>query len=118
MNAAFHRGHAVTALEELSLIIVIHCVLVANFPENEAVQHWEAELSGFSKTLRRLNRGKKGRTNFTKDLMHDVLLEIVRDEEEQETIETHIAAKDIASDEINWITAEQKIREFCDTVLA
>jgi hypothetical protein len=117
MNA-FHRGHAVTALEELALIIAIHCVLVSSYPNSSARQHWEAELDGFRKTLRRLNRGKKGKQNFTLDLLTEVISDHVKDIEERETIEAHIVGKDLDIDAIDWNAAEARVNAFCADVLS
>lgn len=111
----FQRGHAVTALEDLSLIILIHCVLIANFPET--AQHSEVELTRLVNTLIHLDNGKKGRKNFTKDLIVDVLLEAIRDEETKETIEAYIEAQDMPTQDINWVDAETRARSFCESVI-
>ncbi len=54
LMGVFQRGHAVTALEELPLIVAIHCVLVSSYADNLARQHWQAELDGFKRTLKNL----------------------------------------------------------------
>ncbi len=52
MNA-FHRGHAITGLEEIAMVVGMHLVLVSSFPEHDATKHWDDEISGFIKTLHR-----------------------------------------------------------------
>lgn len=111
MNA-FQRGQAVTHLENLSLIIAIHCVMVASYPENEAINHWNGELDGFIKTLKRYNRGKKGRSNFNLALAEEIISEHVTDPDDQEAIEAYIHEKGLDSEKIDWEKSKTTISGF------
>lgn len=117
MNA-FHRGHAVTALEELSLIIAIHCVLTTGWPDHDAFSHWQGELDGFCKTLRRLNKGKKGRNNFTESMIAEELTACLTDHDDMTTIEEYIAAKSFDMSQIDWERARQMAGQFAIKVMA
>lgn len=117
MNAEFYRGHAVDALEELSLIISIHAVLVVSYPESEAREHWCGEMRGFCKTLRRLNKGKKGRNNFTIEMLIDEFSSHMTESDEQETIMTHIQEKGLDIGKIEWEQAKALIVNFSREVM-
>lgn len=117
MNA-FHRGHAITGLEEIAMVICMHLVLVASFPDNDAAKHWEGEVSGFLKTLRRWDKGKKGARNYTPDIVQFALDGILKDDAERELIEAHIEAKGLDPEGINWAGAVQAAVEFSKSVCA
>ena len=117
MNA-FNRGHAITGLEEVSMVICMHLVLVASFPENDALKHWEGELSGFLKTLRRWDKGKKGARNYTSDIVMFALQSILTDEDERELIEAHIESKGLDPEQIKWQAAIDLASDFSRSVFS
>ena len=117
MNA-FHRGHAITGLEEIAMVICMHLVLVVSFPENDAVKHWQGEVGGFLKTLRRWDKGKKGARNYTPDIVLFALGGILNDETERELIEAHVEAKGLDPERINWTGSTQAAVEFSKSVCA
>lgn len=115
MNA-FHRGHAITGLEEISLVICMHLVLVASFESNEARAHWEGELSGFKKTLKRWDKGKKGKKNYTKEIVFDALEVFLTDDSQQELIEAHIESKGMDPERIDWPKSLELAKAFSEDV--
>ena len=115
MNA-FHRGHAITGLEEIAMVICMHLVLLASFPDNEASKHWDGEIQGFLKTLRRWDKGKKGARNYTPDIVMFALGSILNDEEERELIEAHVEAKGLDPELIRWDAAIEAAASFSNRV--
>jgi hypothetical protein len=117
MNA-FHRGHAITGLEEIAMVVCMHLVLKVSFPESDALNHWDGEISGFMKTLRRWDKGKKGARNYTPDIVFFALGSILNDENERELIEGHIEAKGLDPERINWNEATKAAVDFSKSVCA
>ena len=116
MNAR-SRSEAIEGLENLSFIIAIHLVLTSSFPAHDAVDHWNSEIDGFIKTLRRFDKGKKRKHNFNKELICDVLLELLEDSKIQDDIEDYIAAKGLAVDTLDFEAAKIQVESFATGVL-
>jgi hypothetical protein len=116
MNA-FRRGHAITGLEELSLVICMHIVLAVSFPNHEACPHWSGELDGFVKTLQRWNRGKKNAKNYTAEIITDALNGILLDGDEQELIEGHVEAKGLNPEHLDFKKASEFAIVFAKNVI-
>jgi hypothetical protein len=117
MNA-FPRGHAITGLEEIAMVICMHLVLAESFPKNDAAAHWAGELRGFAKTLRRWDKGKKGSRNYTPEIILFALESILNDTDDRELIEAHVEAKALDPDQINWESALSAAKKFADEVCA
>lgn len=115
MNA-FPRGHAITGLEEIAMVICMHLVLVESFPSNDAAQHWSGELRGFVKTLRRWDKGKKGARNYTPDIVTFALESILNDSDERELIEAHVESKSLEPNDIKWEAALTAAKKFANEV--
>ena len=122
MNAAFRRGQAIDSLESLALVIVEHIFLVSHFSDHSAVNHWKSELGGFQKAIHRFNRGKKGRSNFTTEGVAQVLEDIIRDDEEKESLIALIeSSKDMPVgeiDEVDWDIVRSGIQRFAESTLS
>ena len=116
MNVVFRRGQAVDSLESLAFVIVEHIVLTVCFPKHTAFNHWNAEIRGFAKAIKRLDKGKKGRTNFNTALLKDVLNEVVFGEDEKEALIAIIEASkgmEIGeTDQVDWKQVGLRIEEF------
>jgi hypothetical protein len=116
MNSAFRRGQAVDSLESLAFVIVEYIVLTVCFPQHDAFNHWEGEIRGFAKAVKRLDKGKKGRTNFNPSLLQDILNEIIFGEDEKEALIAVIEASkgmEIGeTDKVDWEQVVKRIEDF------
>lgn len=111
---AFTRTHAFDTLDNYSYMIAFHCLLTASFPEHDAIDHWNAELDGYAKTLSRFNKGKKNRRNFNRETVREILVAFFNDEDDQQTMEQAIIVKELDTSRMNTRGAIERVDKFLD----
>ncbi len=118
MNAAFRRTDAMETLESFAPIVVLHVALLTCFPHSRDRKHWMKELEAFRKTYSRYNNGKRGRSNFNRELIGDSLEDVVYDFEGKERIVNAILAKGLSLEfeDVNWDDVRKGIDEFSRSV--
>ena len=116
MNA-FRRGHAITGLEDLSLVICFYLCLVASLPDNQACAHWQDELDGHTKTLRRWNKGKGWRQNYSLLIIEEAFDAILTDDDRLELIAAAFESKGFDPEKIDIKATRVKAVEFAINVV-
>lgn len=80
MNASRKRNSALDKLEEFRFIILEHILKLSLLPEHDSCRHWQQEINSYAKRLRKYNKGKSGKPNFTNELLWEYLWEDQSDE--------------------------------------
>lgn len=71
MTAARYSNVAIEKLVELRYMILEHILKISVMPKHLAVKHWKKELNAYVIRLKRYNKGKNGKENFSKELLKE-----------------------------------------------
>ena len=118
MNATFHRGEAISKLENYATVIVEHLALITWFFDNGAVKHWQIEISAFITTLQRYDHAKKRNHNFKQEDIVEILQDQISTNEDKESILIGIEGHGVKAPlKPDWGKLEETFTNFAKRVL-
>ena len=73
MNAARSRSIALEKLIELRSITLEHILKISTMPNHPAANHWQKEINSYQTRLRRYNKSKSSKPNYSKNILWEYL---------------------------------------------